>query len=108
MPQTKITTTPAKRMALYRRKAKRAGRERLEVSLPTRDAELIRYAVNRIREGGDAAEQMRSMLEQIKQPQAVIAQSTEELYGLFRRSPFVGLGLAFERDKSLPPAVDLF
>lgn len=108
MPQARTTTTPAKRMALYRRKAKRAGRERLEVSLPTRDAELIRYAVDRIREGGDAAERMRTLLEQSKQPNAMIAKSTKELYELFRHSPLVGLDLAFERDKSLPPAIDLF
>ena len=60
------------------------------------------------REGGDAAERMREMLEQSKQSQTVIAQSTKELYDLFRKSPLVDLEIAFERDKSLPPSVDLF
>jgi hypothetical protein len=108
MPQTKTKTPSAKRMALYRRKAKTAGRQRLEINLPKHDAELIRYAVDRIREGGDAAEQMRAMIEHSKHNQAVRVQSTQQLYELCRRSPFVGLDLVFERDKSLPPNVDLF
>ncbi len=108
MPQTKRTTTAARRMAIYRRKSKKAGRHRFEVNLPMQDAELIRYAVDRIREGGEEAQKIRALLEESKQPQAKIAHSTQELYQLFRESPLVGFDLTFERDKSLPRPVDLF
>jgi len=108
MPRTQNRTTPARRMALYRKKAKRSGRERFEVNLPAPDAELIRYAVDRIREGGTGAEQMRQALEHSKNPNIKVARSTNDLYKIFRNSPLVGLDLEFERDKSPVPDVSLF
>ncbi len=108
MPQTKHTTTSASRMALYRRKSRQAGRQRFEVNLPKPDAELIRHAVDRIREGGEQAQKMRTLLEDSKRPEAKIARTGKELYEILRSGPLFGSDITFERDKSLPRDVDLF
>lgn len=86
MPRAKPHTTPAKRVALYRRKARLGGLLRFEVNLPQPDADLIRQAVGQIRAGGEAAARMRKSIERASEAKGAIARSGKELYALLRTS----------------------
>ena len=74
---------PAKRLALYRKRAERAGIVRAEVSVPAKDITHIRTLARALREGGALADQLRAQSAQIEKPQ--IAQTGAELVAFLRQ-----------------------
>ena len=87
--------TPAKRLALYRKRATRSGLRRVEVAVPSTDVTIIRDFAKAFREGGLAAERLRRQAETIGKSK--IAKTGEEFYALLRAG--VGDGV----DLELPP-----
>lgn len=108
MAHTHRSSTSSRRAAPLRRKSRRAASEKFEVTLPPRDARLIRDVVDRLRAGGAKAEKVRILLAEDRKPPAMIARTTKELYSLIRRSPLVGLDIGGGRSRELPRDVDLF
>jgi hypothetical protein len=72
------------------------GLKRLEVTVPTEDAALVRALATQLRRGGEVAQHMRAQL----QPLLNHGSSGAELVEFFRNSPLVGSGVEFERDPS--------
>jgi len=84
MPATsKKNLPPAKRLAIYRKRAERAGMVRAEVSVPAKDLAHIRTLARALREGGALADKIRAQSAQIKKPQ--IAQTGAELVSFLRQ-----------------------
>lgn len=79
---------PAKRLALYRKRAERAGIVRAEVSVPAKDIMHIRTLARALREGGALADQLRAQSAQIEKPQ--IARTGAELVTFLRQGAIGG------------------
>jgi hypothetical protein len=79
---------PARRLALYRKRAERAGIVRAEVSVPAKDIAHIRTIARALREGGALADKIRAQIE--KPP---IAQTGAELVAFLRRGAKDGFAL---------------
>jgi hypothetical protein len=79
---------PARRLALYRKRAERAGIVRAEVSVPAKDIAHIRTIARALREGGALADKIRAQIE--KSP---IAQTGAELVAFLRRGAKDGFAL---------------
>ena len=97
-------TSPAKRIALYRQKARREGLSRLEITVPRHDAVLLRQAASVLREGGPQAMRMREQLSEIipKGP----ARTAKELLAFFQNSPLAKGDIDLTRDPSPIPDVE--
>lgn len=68
MLNTSKKLPPSKRIALYRKRAARAGISRVEVTVPARDVAHIRAFARVLREGGALANRLRVQGEQIEKP----------------------------------------
>jgi hypothetical protein len=82
---------PARRLALYRKRAERAGMVRAEVSVPAKDITHIRTIARALREGGVWADKIRAQSAQIEKPR--IAQTGAELVDFLRRGAKDGFAL---------------
>jgi hypothetical protein len=78
----------ARRLALYRKRAERAGIVRAEVSVPAKDIAHIRIIARALREGGALADKI---LAQIEKPP--IAQTGAELVAILRRGAQAGFAV---------------
>lgn len=84
MPATsKQNLPPSKRLAIYRKRAERAGIVRAEVSVPAKDITHIRTLARALREGGAMADKIRAQSAQIEKPQ--IAKTGAELVAFLRQ-----------------------
>jgi hypothetical protein len=82
---------PAKRLALYRKRAERAGIVRAEVSVPAKDITHIRTLARALREGGTLADKIRAQSSQIEKPQ--IAKTGIELVAFLRQGAKDGFAI---------------
>ena len=105
MGRTKNSTQKTSRVARHRKKVTRSGARRVEVTIPSRDAVLIKAVAGSLRSGGEEAKRIREML------QAILtlpkAKTGKELVAFFRSSPLAGVDIEFERDRSTGRCADL-
>ena len=76
---------PHSRITAYRRKLRASGLTRLELSVPARDAGLIRNIATTIRAGGERAEALRRAVAPVVKP-AGPAKTGRELLELLREA----------------------
>ncbi len=98
MSRPRAHPTGASRVQRHRHRLERSGRARIEVTVPTTDAKLMRALAERLRAGGEAAAAVRAALAPLVA--GARARNGKELLAFFRASPLVGEGLRIERDSS--------
>lgn len=105
MEQTKSPKQAKKRVAQYRSRASARGSKRVEVTVPSCDAMLVKAIAGVLRKGGEKARRVRESV----QPLVSVpkAKTGAELVAFFRNSPLVGAELSLERDRSPGRTVDL-
>lgn len=93
------------RVARHRRKVEAGGSRRVEVTVPSGDAGLVKAIAGALRAGGEDARRIRDTLD----PMLTVPKATtgRELIAFFRASPLVGVELQIERDRSAGRDVDL-
>lgn len=104
MEHAEDTTRATSRVARHRKKVATSGAKRVEVTVPSRDAPLVKALAGALRSGGEEAKRIRESL----QPMLSIprAKTGQELVAFFRASPIVGAGLRIERDRSTGRSAD--
>ena len=101
----KHTTQKTSRVARHRKKVATGGSKRVEVTVPSLDAPLLKAIAGALRSGSEEAERIREALKpMLSMPKAKTGQ---ELVAFFRASPLVGVELQAERDRSTGRAADL-
>ena len=105
MEHAKQTTRKTSRIARHRKKVAASGAKRVEVTVPSRDAPLVKAIAGTLRSGGEEAEHIRETLgPMLSVPRA---KTGPELVAFFRASPLVGAEVRFERDRSTGRTADL-
>ena len=97
--------TSRARVARHRVKAAAAGMSRVEVSVPSEDAGLVKAVAGTLRRGGTAAAELRKTLAPAMSPPR--AKTGVELIAFLRASPLRDADFEVERDRSRGRPVDL-
>jgi len=105
MAQSNSSDQVNARVALHRTKVVASGSRRVEVTVPKRDAALIKSIAESLRSGGKRAELVRESLKPIVA--TAKSRSGSELVAFFRASPLVQEELDVTRDRSTGRTVDL-
>ena len=93
------------RIARHRKKVAAGGAKRVEVTVPSRDAPLVKAIAGALRAGGEEAKRLRESLRpMLSLPRA---KTGPELVAFFRASPLAGAELEIERDRAAGRAADL-
>lgn len=93
------------RVARHRAKTAARGSQRVEVTVATDDAGLIKAVAGTLREGGKKAKRIREALASLTSIEP--ARSGADLVAFFRASPLIGQDLTIERDRSTGRWADL-
>ena len=93
------------RVARHRAKTTAQGARRIEVTVPTRDAWVIKAIASILRKGGKHAQKVRKTITSMTPARP--ARTGAELIDFFRSSPFVGEDIVVERDRSTDRQIDL-
>jgi hypothetical protein len=107
MPQSSSTSTDqvSARVALHRTKVAASGSRRVEVTVPNKDAALVKSIAESLRFGGKRAELIRESLKPIVT--TTKARNGAELVAFFRSSPLAEEQLDISRDRSSGRTVEL-
>ena len=105
MGQSKLTNRAKGRVARHRTRVAASGSKRVEVTVPSRDAALVKAIAGALRSGGEDAKRIRDSLQPIVSSSK--AKTGSELVAFFRRSPLVGADLQVERDESTGRSAEL-
>ena len=105
MPQSSSSDKAGARVARHRMKVAAIGSRRVEVTVPNRDAALVKSIAESLRSGGKRADLIRESLKPIVA--TTKARSGAELVAFFRASPLVQDQLDITRDRSSGRSVDL-
>lgn len=105
MEQGKSTNRQKGRVARHRTRVAASGSKRVEVTVPTCDAGLVKAIAGALRSGGEDAKRIRDSLQPIVSSSK--AKTGSELVAFFRKSPLVGADLQIERDASTGRPADL-
>lgn len=105
MDHTKSTKQTNSRVARHRNKLVTSGSKRVEVTVPSGDATLVKAIAGALRSGGKNAKHIRDSLQPIVS--ASKAKTGSELVAFFRKSPLVGAELKIDRDTSTGRSPDL-
>jgi len=89
----------------HRVKRTAEGSKRVEVTVPARDARLVKAIAGALRSGGEDARRIRDSLQPMFS--APKANTGPELVAFFRASPLAGADLQVERDRSTGRDADL-
>ena len=92
------------RVARHRTRVATGGSKRVEVTVPSGDARLVKAVARTLRAGGADAEHVREALQPLLS--SSVARTGAELVAFFRRSPLVGTDLSLERDRSEGRSID--
>ena len=100
-PKTRETS----RVSRYRKKLATSGAQRVEVTVPSRDAPLVKAIAGELRSDGEKAELIRQYL----QPMLTAPRATTgaELVTFLRASPLTEAELSIERDRSTGRSAEL-
>lgn len=91
VPNTSKKQPPSKRVALYRKRAARAGLNRIEVTVPAHDIAHIRAIARLLREGGEKADRLRAQTGQFEETR--IAKTGRDLVAILRDGAQGGFAL---------------
>ena len=105
MGQSKSTNRAKGRVARHRTRVAASGSKRVEVTVPSCDAALVKAIAGALRSGGEDAKRIRDSLQPIVSSSK--AKTGSELVAFFRRSPLVGADLQVERDESTGRSAEL-
>lgn len=105
MAQTRSTDRNQARVDRHRVKLAAEGSKRVEVTVPARDARLVKAIAGALRSGGEDARRIRESLQPMFA--APKAKTGPELVAFFRASPLAGADLQVERDRSTGRDADL-
>ena len=105
MKHAKPKTQKPSRVSRHRIKVAASGARRVEVTVPSHDAPLVKAIAGALRAGGDEAKHIRQSL----QPMLAVpkAKTGSELVAFLRASPLVDAELLIERDGSTGRSVNL-
>ena len=92
------------RVARYRRRVSASGAQRVEVTVPSRDASLVKAIAGALRSGGEEAEHVRRSLQPVLATSRV--RTGGELVAFLRASPLTEAELPIERDRSTGRSAD--
>ena len=105
MEHAKSVKQAKARVARHRSRTAAKGSKRVEVTVPTRDASLVKAIAGALRSGGAKAKHIRESIQPLVA--APKARTGAELVAFFRNSPLVEAELSPERDRSRGRSVDL-
>ena len=105
MEQAKSVKQAKARVTRHRSRATAKGSKRVEVTVPTRDALLMKAIAGALRKGGSKAKHIRESIQPLVA--APKAKTGAELVAFFRNSPLVEADLSLERKRSGGRSVDL-
>lgn len=105
MTHTHQSPKSASRVARHRKKVAAGGDRRVEVTVPSRDAPLVKAIAGALRSGGDDADRIRKSL----QPLVSVpkAKTGKELVAFLRAAPFAETEVQVDRDRSTGRTADL-
>ena len=97
MEQANLKTQRASRIARHRKKVATSGAKRVEVTVPSRDAPLVKAIAGALRSDGEEAKLIRQSL----QPMLAVtrAKTGSELVTFLRASPLTDSELVIQRDR---------
>ena len=98
MEPGKPKTEDDSRVSRHRRRVSASGAQRVEVTVPSRDASLVKAIAGALRSGGDEAEHVRQSLQPVLAAPRV--RTGAELVAFLRASPLTEADLPIERDRS--------
>ena len=99
-PKTQETS----RVSRHRKKLATSGAQRVEVTVPSRDAPLVKAIAGALRSDGEEAELIRRSLQPMLT--APRAKTGTELVAFLRASPLTDSELPIERDRSTGRSAD--
>ncbi|MCH8239261.1 MAG: hypothetical protein IIB62_04245 [Proteobacteria bacterium] len=100
----KIKSMTKSRVVRHRSRMTAGGSRRLEVTVPSSDAVLVKAIAGALRSGGKNARRIREYLQPFLS--ASKAQTGAELAAFFRKSPLIESDLQIERDSSAGRSAD--
>lgn len=105
MTKAQRASRARKRLTRHRTRLTASGSSRVEVTVPTGDAPLLKALAAALRAGGDDAARVRDSLDKMVSRPA--ARTGAELVAFLRTSPLAGERVDFERDRSPGRPIDL-
>ena len=105
MKPTNLKTQEASRVSRHRKKLAISGTQRVEVTVPSRDAPLVKAIAGALRSDGEEAELIRRSLQPMLT--APRANTGTELVAFLRASPLTEAELPIKRDRSIGRSAEL-
>jgi len=105
MDLARPTAEDTSRVARHRKKIASSGSRRVEVTVPVRDAPLVKAIAGALRSGGDDARRVREALQPLVP--FPTARTGRDLIAFLRASPLVEAELQIERDQSTGRSIGL-
>ena len=105
MKRATSKTHEASRVARHRKRIAASGAKRVEVTVPSRDAPLLKAIAGALRSDGQEAQFIRQSLQPMLTTQK--ARTGAELVAVLRASPLAEVELEIERDRSGGRSVEL-
>ena len=105
MKPSNLKTREASRVSRHRKRIATGGAKRVEVTVPSRDAPLVKAIASALRSDGEEAELIRQSLQPMLT--APRAKTGAELVAFLRASPLTETELPIERDRSTGRSADL-
>lgn len=105
MEPKKLKTRDAARISRHRKRIAASGAQRVEVTVPSRDAPLVKAIAGALRSDGEEAEHIRRSLQPVLSTPS--ARTGVELVAFLRASPLTEAELSIERDESTGRSAEL-
>lgn len=105
MKPANLRTQEASRVSRHRKRIASSGARRVEVTVPSQDAPLVKAIAGALRSDGVEAKLIRQLLYPVLT--APKAKTGAELVAFLRASPLTETELSIERDRSVGHAADL-
>ena len=105
MKPTNLKIQEASRVSRHRKKLATSGAQRVEVTVPSRDAPLVKAIAGALRSDGKEAELIRRSLQPMLT--APRAKTGTELVAFLRASPLTEAELPIKRDRSTGHSAEL-
>ena len=105
MKPTSPKSQEASRVSRHRKKVATSGAKRVEVTVPSQDAPLVKAIAGALRSDGKEAKLIRQSLQPMLT--AARARTGAELVAFLRASPLTDAELPIERDRSTGRSADL-
>lgn len=98
MKQEKLKDPASARVSRHRKRVAASGARRVEVTVPSRDAPLVKAIAGVLRSDGKEAEHVRKLLQPVLTTPR--ARTGAEMLAFLRASPLTEIDLPVERDRS--------